>query len=107
MTIREYVEKRKALVSRITLLLVCAMVGGSTGIAKMPLKYIGWFFVVYLAMVLSIAPLVAWRTKCPRCAGRLIQDFWPRKMQASAIPDCCPHCGVSLNETMKTPLTQA
>jgi hypothetical protein len=97
MTIREYVEKRRTLIGRVQLLWAVVMISGSPGLIKLPLIVFAIAFVLWMAVMVAIAPLMRLLTKCPRCHGLLLQPIF-RKMIPT--PETCPHCGVSVDEPM-------
>jgi hypothetical protein len=103
MTIREYVEKRKILIGRVQLMWGVVMVSSGAALTKLPLIILAMFFLIWLAVMIAIAPMMRLLLRCPRCRGLLLQPIFRRM---TPTPDICPHCGLSLDKPMESPRNQ-
>ena len=99
MTIREYVEKRRTLSSRIQLIWAVLVISGSIGLTRLPLIIFLIVFVFWMVVMIAIAPLMRLLTRCPRCGGMLLQPIFRR---VTPTPEKCPHCRISLDEPMNS-----
>jgi hypothetical protein len=97
-TIREYVEKRRTLTSRIQLIWAVFLISGSIGLTRLPLIIFLMVFVFWIVVMLAIAPLMRVLTRCPCCGGVLLQPVFRR---VTPTPDNCPHCGIGLDDPMR------
>jgi hypothetical protein len=100
MTVREYVEKRKTLIGRVQLMWGVVMVSSSPALTKLPLVILAMFFLIWLAVMITIAPMMRLMLRCPRCHGVLLQPVFRRM---TPTPDICPYCGMSLDKPMESP----
>jgi hypothetical protein len=100
MTVREYVEKRKTFIERVQLMWAVVMVSSSPAWTKLPLVILAMFFLIWLAVMIAIAPMMRLMLRCARCHGVLLQPVFRRM---TPTPDICPHCGLSLDKPRESP----
>jgi hypothetical protein len=103
MTIREYIEKRKTLIGRVQLMWGVIMVSSGAALTKLPLIILAMFFLMWLAVMIAIAPMMRLLLRCPRCRGVLLQPIFRR---ITPTPDICPRCGMSFDKPMESPRDQ-
>jgi hypothetical protein len=100
MTIREYVEGRAMLVRIVGgiwivgVMILIVIVFPDYGAHNTVLNLTGGMFLGTF-VCLGIAAL----TKCPRCGATLRDMTYKAALPfTDEMPDCCPNCGVSINE---------
>ncbi len=102
MSIREYIEKRNKLIVRVQLLWGAVMISGAAGFARLRGTHLIEVFALWMVVMIAIAPMMRWFSRCPRCGGVLLLPIWGK---VTPTPKNCPHCGVSVDEPMNPPAT--